>query len=44
LLTGIVASLLVQRRISIRDDSSLARVEERLGEVERLLRSTLDSP
>jgi voltage-gated potassium channel len=44
LLTGIVASLLVQRRLPDRDDSSLARVEERLAEVERLLRSKLDSP
>ncbi len=44
LLTGIVASLLVQRRLPTQDDSSLARVEERLGEVERLLRSKLDSP
>ena len=38
LLTGIVASLLVQRRLATRDDSALARVEERLAEVERLLR------
>jgi voltage-gated potassium channel len=44
LLTGIVASLLVQRRLPAPDDSSLARVEERLAEVERLLRSKLDSP
>ena len=44
LLTGIVASLLVQRRLPGGDDSSLARVEERLAEVERLLRSKLDSP
>ena len=44
LLTGIVASLLVQRRLPAQDDSSLARVEERLAEVERLLRSKLDSP
>ena len=42
LLTGIVASLLVQRRAH--EDSSFARVEERLAEVERLLRSKLDSP
>ncbi len=44
LLTGIVASLLVQRRLSAGEDSALVRVEERLGEVERLLRSKLDSP
>jgi voltage-gated potassium channel len=44
LLTGIVASLLVQRRIAARDESSLTRVEEQLAEVERLLRSKLDSP
>jgi Ion channel len=44
LLTGIVASLLVQRRVSAQEDSPLAGVEERLAEVERLLRSKLDSP
>jgi voltage-gated potassium channel len=44
LLTGIVASLLVQRRVAAQEDSSFARVEERLAEVERLLRSKLDSP
>ena len=44
LLTGIVASLLVQRRLSAGEDSALVRVEERLAEVERLLRSKLDSP
>ena len=44
LLTGLVAALLVQRQIATSDDSSLARVEERLAEVERLLRSRLDSP
>jgi voltage-gated potassium channel len=43
LLTGIVASLLVQRRLP-GDESSLGRIEERLTEVERLLRSKLDSP
>ncbi len=44
LLTGVVASLLVQRRVAAQEDSSFARVEERLAEVERLLRSKLDSP
>ncbi len=44
LLTGIVASLLVQRRLSAREESALAGVEDRLAEVERLLRSKLDSP
>jgi voltage-gated potassium channel len=44
LLTGIVASLLVQRRVATEVDSPLAQVEERLAEVERLLRSRLDSP
>jgi voltage-gated potassium channel len=44
LLTGIVASLLVQRRVETEADVPLARVEERLAEVERLLRSKLDSP
>jgi voltage-gated potassium channel len=44
LLTGIVASLLVQRRVTAQEDSAFARVEERLGEVERLLQSKLDSP
>jgi voltage-gated potassium channel len=44
LLTGIVASLLVQRRVETEGDAPLARVEERLAEVERLLRSKLDSP
>lgn len=44
LLTGIVASLLVQRRVGAQEDTSFARVEERLAEVERLLRSKLDSP
>jgi voltage-gated potassium channel len=44
LLTGVVASLLVQRRVAAQEDSSFARVEERLAEVERLLRSRLDSP
>jgi voltage-gated potassium channel len=43
LLTGIVASMLVQRRVAAQEDSSFARVEERLAEVERLLRSKLDS-
>ena len=37
-------SLLVQRRLSAREDSALAGVEQRLAEVERLLRSNLDSP
>jgi voltage-gated potassium channel len=40
LLTGIVASLLVQRRVAGQNDASLARVEERLAEVERLLRGS----
>src|SRR5215218_1376484 len=44
LLTGIVASLLVQRRVATEGEASLGRVEERLAEVERLLRSKLDSP
>jgi voltage-gated potassium channel Kch len=44
LLTGIVASLLVQRRVTAEEESSFARVEERLAEVEHLLRSKLDSP
>ena len=44
LLTGIVASLLVQRRVTAQEDTSFARVEERLAELERLLRSKLDSP
>ena len=44
LLTGVVASLLVQRRVAAQEDPSFARVEERLAEVERLLRSKLDSP
>jgi voltage-gated potassium channel len=44
LLTGIVASLLVQRRLPDGDESSLARIEGRLAEIERLLRSKLDSP
>jgi voltage-gated potassium channel len=44
LLTGIVASLLVQRRVSTEGDSLLARVEERLAEIERLLQTKLDSP
>ena len=43
-VTGIVASLLVQRRLSAREESALAGVEDRLAEVERLLRSKLDSP
>jgi voltage-gated potassium channel len=44
LLTGIVASMLVQRRVAAQEDSSFARVEERLAEVERLLREKRDSP
>lgn len=44
LLTGIVASLLVQRRVGAQEDTAFARVEERLVEVERLLQSKLDSP
>ena len=44
LLTGIVASLLVQRRVGAQEDSSFARVEERLAELERLVRTRLDSP
>jgi voltage-gated potassium channel len=38
LLTGIVASMLVQRRVAAQEDSAFSRVEERLAEVERLLR------
>jgi voltage-gated potassium channel len=44
LLTGIVASMLVQRRVAAQEDSSFARVEERLAEVERLLREKRGSP
>lgn len=44
LLTGIVASMLVQRRVAAQEESSFDRVEQRLAEVERLLRSKLDSP
>ena len=44
LLTGVVASLLVQRRVTAEGESSFARVEERLAELERLLRSRPDSP
>jgi voltage-gated potassium channel len=38
LLTGIVASMLVQRRVTAQEDSAFTRVEQRLDEVERLLR------
>jgi voltage-gated potassium channel len=39
LLTGIVASLLVHRRTSSATESGFSRLEQRLGEVEKLLRS-----
>jgi voltage-gated potassium channel len=39
LLTGFVASLLVHRRASADTESGLARIEHRLAEIERVLRS-----
>jgi voltage-gated potassium channel len=39
LLTGIVASLLVHRRTSSATESGFSRLEQRLDEVEKLLRS-----
>jgi voltage-gated potassium channel len=39
LLTGIVASLLVYRRTAPQAESGLEKIERRLAEVERLLRS-----
>ena len=39
LLTGIVASLLVSRRTAAEASAALVRVEERLSEIERRLRS-----
>jgi voltage-gated potassium channel len=39
LLTGIIASLLVQRRTTSARESGLVRIEERLDELERLLRA-----
>ena len=39
LLTGIIASLLVHRRTTSDRESDLARLEERLAELERLLRA-----
>jgi|SRR5262245_3758689 len=39
LLTGVIASLLVNRRTSAQARSTVDRVEERLVEIERLLRS-----
>jgi Ion channel len=39
LLTGIIASLLVHRRTTSDREAGLARVEERLAELERLLRA-----
>ena len=38
LLTGFVASLLVHRRAAADEGSDLARIEERLAEIERLVR------
>jgi voltage-gated potassium channel len=42
LLTGIVASLLVYRRTAPGAESGLARVEQRLDEIEQLLRGKTD--
>jgi voltage-gated potassium channel len=39
LLTGIVASLLVHRRTSTATESGFSRLEQRLDEVEKLLRT-----
>jgi voltage-gated potassium channel len=39
LLTGIIASLLVYRRTSLQSLTGVDRLEERLAEIERLLRS-----
>lgn len=39
LLTGIIASLLVYRRTSLQGLTGIDRLEERLAEIERLLRS-----
>jgi voltage-gated potassium channel len=39
LLTGIVASLLVQRQVAAQGDPAMARIEERLSDLERLLRA-----
>ena len=39
LLTGIIASLLVYRRTSLQGLTGVSRLEERLAEIERLLRS-----
>ena len=39
LLTGIIASLLVHRRTSLQGLTGVDRLEERLAEIERLLRS-----
>jgi len=40
LLTGIVASLLVQRRVAADEATVMARIDERLAELERLFRTT----
>jgi voltage-gated potassium channel len=39
LLTGFVASLLVHRRAAADDESGFTRIEQRLEEIERLVRS-----
>jgi voltage-gated potassium channel len=39
LLTGVIASLLVNRRAAEQSDSAIARVEDRLAEIERLLQT-----
>ena len=39
LLTGFVASLLVHRHAAADTESGLTKVEQRLAEIERLLRS-----
>jgi len=39
LLTGFVASLLVHRRAAADAESGLTKIEQRLAEIERLLRS-----
>jgi voltage-gated potassium channel len=39
LLTGVVASLLVNRRAAEQSDSAIGRVEDRLAEIERLLQT-----
>jgi voltage-gated potassium channel len=39
LLTGVIASLLVNRRTAARTQSGVERLEEQLAEIERLLRS-----